>query len=131
VKWAKNARAKADRAVMSAANSASATCAQPGYAHQCRLQAAGINYSRLTSGLLKAQVAVDRKILSEFATHNPEIFLQFVEIAKAEVEDVREKVKKSRRRYVIPPQSEAHGEAEAPGLKSPGIRTRGKIIKLK
>ncbi|HRY91716.1 MAG TPA: 50S ribosomal protein L20 [Candidatus Gracilibacteria bacterium] len=45
----------------------------------------GINYSKLTSGLLKAKVAVDRKILSELATNYPEIFKQFVEIAKKEV----------------------------------------------
>ena len=41
-----------------------------------------INYSRLMYGLLKAKVKVDRKILSELAVNNPEIFKQVVEVAK-------------------------------------------------
>ena len=46
----------------------------------CRAE--GINYSMLTHGLLKAKVAVDRKILSDLATNNPEIFKQIVGMAK-------------------------------------------------
>lgn len=49
----------------------------------CRDQ--GVNYSRLTHGLLKAKVLVDRKHLSDLATNNPEIFRKVVEIAKAEL----------------------------------------------
>lgn len=44
-----------------------------------------VNYSRFTHGLLKAKVAVDRKQLSELAIHNPDIFKQIVEVAKAEL----------------------------------------------
>lgn len=58
----------------------------------CRAE--GINYSRLTNGLLKAQVAVDRKILADLAVKNPEIFKQFVELAKTEVKEVAKKVRK-------------------------------------
>ena len=46
----------------------------------CRAQ--GINYSRLMYGLLKAKVKVDRKILSELATNNPEVFQKLVAVAK-------------------------------------------------
>ncbi len=46
----------------------------------CR--AAGTNYSRLTSGLLKAKVKVDRKILSELAVNNPEVFQKVLDMAK-------------------------------------------------
>lgn len=46
----------------------------------CRAE--GINYSRLTHGLLKAQVKVDRKMLSELATNNPDVFKKVVEMAK-------------------------------------------------
>ncbi len=45
----------------------------------------GVNYSRFTHGLLKAKVAVDRKILADLAVNHPEIFKQVVEIAKAEL----------------------------------------------
>ncbi len=47
----------------------------------CRAE--GITYSRLIYGLLKAKIAIDRKILSELAVHNPEVFKQVVEMAKA------------------------------------------------
>jgi len=49
----------------------------------CRAE--GVNYSRLTHGLLKAKVKVDRKIMSDLAVNNPEIFKQVVEIGKAEL----------------------------------------------
>lgn len=49
----------------------------------CRAE--DINYSRLVNGLLKAKVLVDRKILSELAISNPEIFTKFVQLAKKEV----------------------------------------------
>ena len=45
----------------------------------------GVNYSRLTYGLLKAKVIVNRKMLAELAVNNPEIFKQVVEVAKAEL----------------------------------------------
>ena len=86
VKWAKNAKAKAGqnsyvgrklrRRDMRALWITRMNAA-------CR--AAGLNYSRLTHGLLKAKVKVDRKILAELAVKNPEIFKQFVEIAKEQV----------------------------------------------
>jgi len=47
----------------------------------CRAE--GISYSKLIYGMLKAKIAVDRKILAELAVHNPEIFKQVVELAKA------------------------------------------------
>jgi len=43
----------------------------------------GINYSRFISGLSKAGVAVNRKMLSEMAIHDAKGFTQLVEIAKA------------------------------------------------
>ena len=46
----------------------------------CRAE--GISYSRLIDGMLKAKIAVDRKMLSELATNNPEVFKQIVEKAK-------------------------------------------------
>ncbi|MBU0667661.1 50S ribosomal protein L20 [Patescibacteria group bacterium] len=49
----------------------------------CRDQ--GVNYSRLTYGLLKAKVIVDRKHLSDLAINNPEIFRKVVDMAKAEL----------------------------------------------
>jgi len=46
----------------------------------CRAE--DINYSRLIHGMLKAKVIVDRKILSELAVSNPEVFKQVVELVK-------------------------------------------------
>ncbi len=46
----------------------------------CRAE--DLSYSRLMYGLLKAKVKVDRKILSELAVNNPEVFKKFVEVAK-------------------------------------------------
>jgi len=44
-----------------------------------------VNYSRFTYGLLKAKVILNRKYLADLAVHNPEIFKQVVDIAKAEL----------------------------------------------
>ncbi len=46
----------------------------------CRAE--GLSYSRLISGMLKAKIAVDRKILAELAVHNPEVFKAVVAKAK-------------------------------------------------
>lgn len=87
IKWAKNARAKAG---------------QNSYVGRkqrrrdlrtlwiTRINAAcrnnGLNYSRLTHGLLRAQVKVDRKILADLAFRNPEIFQQVLGLAKNELQ---------------------------------------------
>ena len=42
----------------------------------------GISYSKLIAGLTKAGVALNRKMLSEIAIHDPEGFKTIVEIAK-------------------------------------------------
>lgn len=42
-----------------------------------------ISYSRLTEGLTKANVQLNRKMLSEIAIHDPEGFKTIVETAKA------------------------------------------------
>lgn len=46
----------------------------------CR--AAGTNYSRFVSGLLKAKIKLDRKILAELAVNNPDVFKKLLEVAK-------------------------------------------------
>ncbi|MCC7197712.1 50S ribosomal protein L20 [Candidatus Peregrinibacteria bacterium] len=86
VKWAKNARAKQGqnsyvgrkqrRRDMRALWITRINAA-------CRAE--GLSYSRMASGLLKAKVAVDRKILADLAVTHPEIFKQFVEVARTEV----------------------------------------------
>ncbi len=45
----------------------------------------GLNYSRLISGLKKANVAINRKILAELAVNNPTAFSELAKIAKAHV----------------------------------------------
>lgn len=45
----------------------------------CR--ACGITYSRLIEGLTKAGVALNRKMLSEIAIHDPDGFKQIAELA--------------------------------------------------
>jgi large subunit ribosomal protein L20 len=47
----------------------------------CRAE--GISYSKLINGMLKAKIAVDRKILAELAVNNPEIFTEILNKAKA------------------------------------------------
>ena len=42
----------------------------------------GISYSRLVSGLKKAGVALDRKILADIAVSQPKDFAQLVTLAK-------------------------------------------------
>ncbi len=49
------------------------------------VKAEGLNYSRFIYGLLKAKVAIDRKILADLAVSNPEVFKKIVETAKAEL----------------------------------------------
>ncbi len=43
----------------------------------------GLPYSRFINGLSRASVQVDRKVLSNLATHDKTAFAKFVEIAKA------------------------------------------------
>ena len=43
----------------------------------------GINYSRFIHGVQKAGIQLNRKELSELAIHNPEVFTQICEKAKA------------------------------------------------
>ncbi|MBX6327057.1 MAG: 50S ribosomal protein L20 [Pseudolabrys sp.] len=43
----------------------------------------GLNYSRFIDGLAKAGLAVDRKVLSDLAIHEPAAFQAIVEKAKA------------------------------------------------
>ena len=44
----------------------------------------GMSYSRFISGLKKANVDINRKVLSELAIHDPEAFAQLVQVAKGE-----------------------------------------------
>jgi large subunit ribosomal protein L20 len=46
----------------------------------CR--ARGMRYSQFIAGLINAQVALDRKSLSEVAIHDPDTFTKLVEIAR-------------------------------------------------
>ena len=43
----------------------------------------GINYSRFMNGLKKANIEINRKMLSEIAINDPAAFTQLVEIAKS------------------------------------------------
>lgn len=43
----------------------------------------GMRYSELMAGLQRALVALDRKMLSEIAIHDPDTFAKIVELAKA------------------------------------------------
>jgi large subunit ribosomal protein L20 len=43
----------------------------------------GITYSRLTHGLKKADIALDRKILADLAVRDPQAFTRIVEVAKS------------------------------------------------
>ena len=45
-------------------------------------RAEGMSYSAFISGLKKAQIEVDRKILAEMAVHEPEAFGKFIVAAK-------------------------------------------------
>jgi large subunit ribosomal protein L20 len=47
----------------------------------CRMH--GMNYSRLMDGLRKAGVAINRKMLSEIAIHDPEGFASVISQAQA------------------------------------------------
>ncbi|MFC1461588.1 50S ribosomal protein L20 [Verrucomicrobiota bacterium] len=47
----------------------------------CRMN--GITYNRFIEGLAKANIALNRKMLSEIAIHDPEGFAKIVEQAKA------------------------------------------------
>jgi large subunit ribosomal protein L20 len=45
-------------------------------------RANGLTYSRLTSGLKRAGVNINRKMLSEIAIHEPQAFAKIVDLAK-------------------------------------------------
>ena len=48
-------------------------------------EANGMSYSRLIEGLRKAGVALNRKMLSEIAIHDPQGFAKIAELAKAKL----------------------------------------------
>lgn len=45
----------------------------------------GISYNRLTNGLARAQIEIDRKILAALAVHDPKAFTAVVDIAKQSI----------------------------------------------
>ena len=45
-------------------------------------QEAGLTYSRFMSGLKKANVGIDRKVLSELAIHSPAVFKKLIKLSK-------------------------------------------------
>jgi large subunit ribosomal protein L20 len=45
----------------------------------------GMNYSRFMNGLKNANIALNRKMLSEIAIHDPEGFVKLVELARQHV----------------------------------------------
>jgi large subunit ribosomal protein L20 len=47
----------------------------------------GLSYNRFINGLTKANVEVDRKMLSEIAVSDPVAFVKFVEIAKENIDN--------------------------------------------
>lgn len=53
----------------------------------------GISYSKFINGLLKADVTINRKMLSEIAIDNPQAFAELVETAKKALEGNLEEVK--------------------------------------
>ncbi len=86
VKWAKNARAKAGQNSYMDRRKRRRDLRSIWITRiniACRDN--GMSYSRMMHGLLKAKVAVDRKILADLAVKNPAIFKQFVDIAQSEV----------------------------------------------
>lgn len=46
----------------------------------------GLSYSRLIAGLKKANVQVNRKMLADLAVHDMDGFVQFVDLAKAQLD---------------------------------------------
>ncbi|HHD92481.1 MAG TPA: 50S ribosomal protein L20 [Candidatus Portnoybacteria bacterium] len=46
----------------------------------------GLTYSRFINGLKRAKIEINRKVLSELAQHEPEIFKKIFQEAKKEVE---------------------------------------------
>ena len=53
----------------------------------------GISYSKFINGLLKADITINRKMLSEVAIDNPQAFAELVETAKKALEGNLEEVK--------------------------------------
>lgn len=49
-------------------------------------RAQGLSYSRLISGLRRAEVEIDRKILADLAIHDPPAFASLVELARKQLE---------------------------------------------
>ncbi|VEU75808.1 50S ribosomal protein L20 [Mycoplasmopsis maculosa] len=45
------------------------------------VRAEGVSYSKFINGLKRANVAINRKMLSELAIHQPEVFSQLIKIA--------------------------------------------------
>jgi large subunit ribosomal protein L20 len=46
----------------------------------------GLSYSRFINGLMRASIEVDRKVLADLAVHEPAVFAELAERAKAALE---------------------------------------------
>ncbi len=46
------------------------------------LKSMGLSYSRFISGLIKANIKIDRKMLAEIATNDQNVFKKLIELAK-------------------------------------------------
>ncbi len=49
------------------------------------VRAAGLNYSQFMSGLKKANIALDRKVLADLAYHDPKAFSRIAETVKTQL----------------------------------------------
>lgn len=85
-KVVKVAREYTDRALVYAYRDRRTKKREMRYLWQIRINAAcrqnNLSYSRFISGLKKANVELDRKILSDIAIHHPAHFTQLVELAR-------------------------------------------------
>jgi large subunit ribosomal protein L20 len=86
IKWAKNARNKAGQSSYIGRKLRKRDMRTLWITRiNAACRANGISYSRLTSGLLRAKIIVDRKMLADLAIKNPAIFAMITEKAKAEI----------------------------------------------
>ncbi len=89
----------------------------------CRLN--DISYSKFINGLLKAGVEVNRKMLSEVAISNPELFAEYANTAKKALEGKLEtpKAAKVEKEVKVTAKKEETKEEKAPAKKAAAKKT--------
>ena len=91
----------------------------------------GISYSKFINGLLKAEIVINRKMLSEIAINDPKAFAELVETAKKALEGKLEAPKAEKTTKVVKKETVKEEKTETKDLSSMTVTELRELAKSK